>query len=203
MTPAPAFDRAYASTKAHVLAGRWLPGQRVDLAGIANELGTSLTPVRNALYRLLGERLLTGGPNDGFIIPIRTEPDLADLFGWSASLLGIALHASPGAPDTHEAPVDPGESLAERTRALFEAIAMRSGNGALEIEMTSVNDRLHSARLAESAVFDDREAEYDGLRQAITSGVSNRIKIGLARYHRRRIRAAGQIVRAMHRARDL
>jgi len=199
MTPAPAFDRAYASAKAQIVAGRWIPGQRVDLAEIAQELGTSLTPVRNALYRLLGERLLTGGPNDGFIIPIRTEPDLADLFGWSASLLGIALHASPRA---HDAPIDPSEPLAERTRTLFERVAMWSGNGALETEMTSVNDRLHSARLAESVVFGDLEAEYDDLRQAIVDGVPNRIKIGLARYHRRRIRAAGQIVRAMHRPRE-
>jgi DNA-binding GntR family transcriptional regulator len=48
----------YNSLRASLMDGQYEPGQRLTISGIANEYGTSITPVREAIFRLVSERSL-------------------------------------------------------------------------------------------------------------------------------------------------
>lgn len=66
------WDRAYAALREALLNGRYAPGHRIVLREVAGELGISLTPVRDAVNRLIAERVLdrgTGGQGGGATVP--------------------------------------------------------------------------------------------------------------------------------------
>lgn len=66
------WDRSYAALREALLNGRYAPGHRIVLREVAAELGISLTPVRDAVNRLIAERVLergTGGQGGGAIVP--------------------------------------------------------------------------------------------------------------------------------------
>lgn len=52
------FGRVYAAIKQQLLEGAFRPGERIEPAILSDELGASVTPVRDALHRLAGERLV-------------------------------------------------------------------------------------------------------------------------------------------------
>jgi DNA-binding GntR family transcriptional regulator len=59
-------DRAYERIRALILDGDVLPGARLGQVELAEQLGISRTPVREALGRLTGEGLVEFLPNRGF-----------------------------------------------------------------------------------------------------------------------------------------
>ena len=83
------------------------PGQRIDPATLAAEFDTSPTPVRFALYRLVGEALTVDHARDGLHIPLLTEVAMRDLYDWMERLLLMAcdIGVSPGARE----PGSPGD----------------------------------------------------------------------------------------------
>lgn len=86
--------RAYTSIKMSLQVGRFLPGERIDPATLAQEFGASPTPVRLALHRLVGEGLLEDCSREGFHLPRLTEAGLRDLYDWMEQLLVIACNRS-------------------------------------------------------------------------------------------------------------
>ena len=55
------WDKAYISLKSALLAGKYVPGERIILRKVAQDLGISLTPVRDAINRLIAENVLDRG----------------------------------------------------------------------------------------------------------------------------------------------
>lgn len=80
----------YAQVRHALRSGRYAPGQRIDPATIADEFRTSVTPVRFALYRLVGEGLLADHARSGLYVPLLTEVALRDLYDWMERLLLMA-----------------------------------------------------------------------------------------------------------------
>ena len=55
------WDKAYFSIKSALLSGKYAPGERIILRKVAQDLGISLTPVRDAINRLIAENVLDRG----------------------------------------------------------------------------------------------------------------------------------------------
>src|SRR5688572_11430135 len=84
----------YKQIRRALRSGRYVPGQRIDPATIAEEFRTSVTPVRFALYRLVGEGLIAGHARSGLYVPLFTEVALRDLYDWMQRLLLMACDIS-------------------------------------------------------------------------------------------------------------
>ncbi|HHW82619.1 MAG TPA: GntR family transcriptional regulator [Actinomycetales bacterium] len=62
-----------------ILSGVWSPGDRLQLTALSERYETSSTVVREALTRLVGERLVELRPNRGFTVPTISLEELRDL----------------------------------------------------------------------------------------------------------------------------
>lgn len=195
MSPGATMQRVYIELKARVLAGTFPPGSRLEPAQLATSLGASATPVRDALHRLAGERLIESWHQEGFRQPILAEADLCDLYSWAAMLLALALKDRPA----HQAAdglfeLEERTSYGEATESLFRTIAMSADNRELRGALINAIERSQILRRAEVRVDqasrgllaameeDYRFGRWTGLRSKITS------------FHRRRVRQAGRIV---------
>ena len=72
-------DSLYAALRTRILNGRLRPGQSLRLRALAQELGGSPTPVREALNRLHAENFVTTEANKGFRVASVTLEELEDL----------------------------------------------------------------------------------------------------------------------------
>lgn len=198
MNSGPTPERVYGALKARVLSGGFAPGARLDPAVLASDFSSSVTPIREALHILTGERLVQSRTADGFHLPNLTVPDLEDRYALCMDLLLLTLRRNATkrrSPSTSEA-VRTGHP-ADRVAALFAAIAGGSSNGEHPALVKAVGDRLHAARIVEPDVLPDVEEELAGLTGAIADPVA--LRKAIVAYHRRRHRSASLIVRALHR----
>ncbi len=72
-------EGVYASLRAELLSGTFLPGSKLRLAGIGTRYGVSLSVVREAMTRLAGEGLVRALPQRGFCVTPLSVEDLLDL----------------------------------------------------------------------------------------------------------------------------
>ncbi len=72
--------RVYDDLRESILAGQYLPGTRLRTAALAERLGTSRTPVREALVLLEGDGLVALEPRRGAVVRGFATEDLADLY---------------------------------------------------------------------------------------------------------------------------
>ena len=63
-------DRVYRELKNSIMAGAFKPGSELTLRSVAEALGTSFMPVRDAMRRLVTERGLEIQPSRTIAIPI-------------------------------------------------------------------------------------------------------------------------------------
>jgi DNA-binding GntR family transcriptional regulator len=73
-----------------ILDGRLPPGRRLKEEELAQELGISRTPVREALLMLQAEGLVDAAPNRGATVRSHSVEDLTDLYQLRAVLEGYA-----------------------------------------------------------------------------------------------------------------
>ena len=72
-------DETYDTLRHWLMLGRWLPGERLKIRQLAEELGVSQMPVRAALQRLAAEKALLNIPNCGVQVPQLTETQFDDI----------------------------------------------------------------------------------------------------------------------------
>ncbi|WP_240922051.1 GntR family transcriptional regulator [Oleiagrimonas sp. C23AA] len=107
----------YRQIKCHLRSGHYAPGQRIDPATLAAQFSTSLTPVRFALYRLVGEELVADHTRSGLHVPMFSEIALRDLYDWMERLLLMACDVG-AARHTRQRgtlAVAPNEDVVKRT----------------------------------------------------------------------------------------
>ena len=93
-------DRAYMQLREGLLAGRFESGQTLTLRSLTDSFGTSITPVRDAVSRLVAQGVLEQGPRNTALVPDITVAGLRDLCLLRCELEGLAArkaaaHAGP------------------------------------------------------------------------------------------------------------
>src|SRR5579862_6815448 len=73
-------DRVHHELRSMAMTFRFLPGERLNEAILAKELGVSRTPLREALNRLTAEGFLTFSVNLGFFRKPLEVKEIFDLF---------------------------------------------------------------------------------------------------------------------------
>lgn len=84
-------DRVYEELKAAVIAGAFRPGQAITTQELASRLGTSTMPIRDALRRLVAERVMITLSNRSVSMPHLTEERFDDLLRVRIVLEGQAV----------------------------------------------------------------------------------------------------------------
>ena len=191
MSPAQAMERSYATLKQMLREGVFAPGMRLEAIRLADELGVSMTPVRDVLHRLVGERLVEATGREGFYVPRFTEAGLRDLYEWNSALLSMAVRTMrPGAEEAPGAPLWEVPAGAERVAALFARIAAAAPNHEIGRAIEGVSDRLHAFRIVEQRIMERVEGE---LEQLVVRGSDQ--PHAIRRYHHRRMRAVPTLLR--------
>lgn len=193
MSPGATMERVYLELKARVMAGAFEPGARLDPLQLARELSASATPVRDALHRLTGERLIESWHHIGFRQPVLSESDLKDLYGWCAMLLALALRAPSeiGGTVVGEPPGD--EDYAARLAHLFRSIAQLSDNRELRQAIGNTAERCRMVRQAEQAIDPGSGQAVAAMEQAFDARLWAELRRDIALFHRRRSAAAAQV----------
>lgn len=73
-------NRVYHDVRNRILNFQLLPGAKVSDKDIAQQMGISRSPVRQALFRLAEQGLLQTRPNKGFVVKVHSPEELQDLF---------------------------------------------------------------------------------------------------------------------------
>ena len=87
-------ERAYLTLRRALILGRFRPGQRLLLKPLAEELGISVTPVREALQRLASEHGLVNDRSRTMIVPILSVSRFREIRDIRIELEGRAVEAA-------------------------------------------------------------------------------------------------------------
>lgn len=185
----------YRQIRRRLQSGEYLPGQRIDPATLAAEFGTSQTPVRFALYRLVGRELIEDHARSGLHVPLPNEVALRELYDWMEHLLLACcdLAAVPAHPPQDEE-VPAVTDTVERTWKLFDDIARATNNRCLHENVKRTNDRLAPIRRSKSGLVDGADAELEDLGVHWRCRSIDALKTSLSAYHARRRRMVPEIV---------
>lgn len=83
-------QQVYESLREALTMGRFAPGQKVTFRYVAGVLGVSLTPVREALRRLVAEGAFEMNPNRSVRVPLMTRDKVLELRDIRMEIEGLA-----------------------------------------------------------------------------------------------------------------
>ena len=87
----PIREKVYEHLKSDILSGRYTPGEKLAEEHLAETLGVSRTPVREALHKLDSEGLIKPRKKRGFIVSRDTKEEVEELFELRSILEGHTL----------------------------------------------------------------------------------------------------------------
>jgi DNA-binding GntR family transcriptional regulator len=194
----------YERIKNWLLTQTLVPGQLLQIGVLADELGVSTTPVREALTRLAAERMIMSVPKRGFFARTPSEDDILGLYSVNHAILDAALSRWPATnePDSTEAAAAPAqpsvqersaEQLARQTGELFLQIATRSGVGEFVEIVRNMNDRLHHARVLECEIIENVFVEITNIAELVAGQQAEQLRQALKAYHDERLRQVAPI----------
>ena len=198
MTKSFAAGRAYSQIKNRLFAFRVRPTVPLHAAEIADMIGVSITPVREALIRLSSEALIETGPRRGFTPKILSHSELEELYTINevllklaaesltfsarqkACLTGLIAHLERCRPPVPEA-------IVSYTEMLFHGIAAGFNAGPFNATIGNISDQLHCIRKVEATALPDITGELLTLARTIHDGTPDDLRACLSSYHTRRI----------------
>ena len=83
-------DDCYQTLRQWVTVGKFLPGERLKIRDVAQELGVGVMPVRAALQRLAADGALVNIPNAGVAVPHLSRAEFDDVLNIRLLLEGEA-----------------------------------------------------------------------------------------------------------------
>ena len=118
----PLNDRAYQEILTGLTNGIFAPMQPLVIRTLAESYGISATPIREALQRLVAERLLVVLPNRSIVVPQMTREKFAQLLPVRVALEGMATElATPLFTDEDFARIDVLLNDIAKTTATYDA----------------------------------------------------------------------------------
>ena len=172
MSPAHVHEPTYRQLKRAITKGRWPLGTKLDAVRLANDLGVSITPVRDSLNRLVGEGLVDLTPGEGFRVAALSEQRLREILLVNLALLKYAL-AYDWIPADVTTLDHAQESFAERVAAAFVKLAEGSKNGFLVAFVVHINERLHFVRELEPGIIPSARSRLSAIERSLASGGSD------------------------------
>ena len=79
-------DLVYQEIRRSVMLGAFAPGEKVSLRSLAEQVGTSLTPVRGAVSRLIAEGAFETLPNRWVATPTMTRKRFDEIVQWRVQM---------------------------------------------------------------------------------------------------------------------
>lgn len=189
------FQVALAAIRDRLQSGALPPGARATAVDLADDLGLSTTPVREALSRLTGEGVLEDRRGQGYFVRRLGAIDVADLYRRSLAHLLIALEprrssrmpTAEASADPQDAPFDPVVSVEARFRGWVGATGSQLLIGAFRV----VQIQLGPVRRLEAQVLHDLEPEARVLLDGDASR-GERLAV-LRQFHAIRIRESDRL----------
>jgi DNA-binding GntR family transcriptional regulator len=191
------FERVYAAIKEQLRRGSYRPGDRLEPALLSDQHNASVTPVRDALHRLTGERLVEAPRHEGFRVPVLTEGTLRHLYAWHRDLLFLAILNRRRTLDV-ETGSFAEEELLERQNAVFLALVRTTGNPEHVLAFQSLAERLGPVQRLADLMLDAIEQETDEIVAALRLADTRRLRRALVRYHRRRMQIAPELIERLY-----
>jgi DNA-binding GntR family transcriptional regulator len=203
----PAAQRAYAHVKERLLDGRFAGGTLLSENDVAQRVGVSRTPVRQAFARLQAEGWLVLYPKRGALVVPITPSEADDVF--EARLLlephcaARAAEAPPAellaeleaAIADQELALESGKGFPRGDRRFHQALVAASRNALLERQYEMLRDR--HQRIAASAVAADpgRVERFIAEHREITAAIERRDPEAAAELMREHLRTAHELAR--------
>jgi DNA-binding GntR family transcriptional regulator len=130
-------DRVYRDLRELLLAGQVRPGQKLTLKGMADALGTSQMPVREAIRHLAAEGGLEILPNRSIRVPLMTKDRFRELLQIRLALEGLAVEQAAKRITTAEL---------KAVEELHEYLSIEMGRPNPDVSLiVQTNKRLHFA----------------------------------------------------------
>lgn len=203
-------EQVYAHVKALVIAFAFPPGERIMMGPIAEALGTSTMPVREALNRLVAEGLVIKAPKKGFIAKGLSETTIRQCYVFNQRIAGsppvLAQFRDP-------APIEEDierilrdldsnarcapKRLADHTGSIFLLTAARTQSESLVTVVRSINDNLHYLRTVKNQWLESAPKELAALCELILAGDRDGWLSAVDEYHRSRVRLLPELFKML------
>lgn len=186
-----------------IVRGQFRAGQRLRALELAEVLGVSRTPVREALGRLHQEGFVDQDEAGGFSVHVMTAADIADVFGVRAVLEQEAARLAMQRVDERwlgeladllsqsERELEAGDAVASISvaRSFHLAIAKRTGNALLLKILEGISDRIQMVGIALIDRLPARGAEvtlenraiFEALRKADAAALQRAVQEHIGR----------------------
>lgn len=125
--------KIFSILRQQILDGKYLPGDNLIETKLAEELGVSRTPIREAIRQLELEGLVISIPNKGVIVKGITEKDIEDIYTIRMVLEGLAAKWAAEKISDDEL---------EKLKNIFELMEFYTSKGDIE-QVAKLNTEFH------------------------------------------------------------
>lgn len=186
--PQSVVDRVHRELRGMAMTFRFLPGERLNEAILAKELGVSRTPLREALNRLSTEGFLTFSANNGFFRKPLDVKEIFDLYEFRMHLeLSAVKLAVERASDqqllelerfsiesAREEPSRTIDDLVTLDEQFHEMLMKLTGNVQMLNSLRNINARIQFVRWLDMT---ERRSETQSQHKHIVAAMKNRDRL--------------------------
>lgn len=198
-------QQAYDHIKRQIFELKFKPGEFIADTQIAEELGISRTPVREALYKLESEGLLTSVARRGWRVYSLSLKDIHDIFDIKVSIEGMIAAKAAACQDEglrdelrasiqqmkDAVAVDDPSAWLDADFALHDVLFRMVNNERAERMISNLNDQWHRLRIGFAAMegrISRSAQEHEIFAEAILAGDAERAEKAM-RDHLNQVRA--------------
>ena len=191
--------QVFTRLREQILTFKLLPGVRVSDKEVADELGISRTPVREALIRLAEQGLVEARPNRGFTVKVFSIKEVEDLYTLRAALEKLAINLTTRRMNEKKAAelqkvLDTYPALMEdrdivgfnaADEAFHDLIALYSENTPLHQNLKSLQGQIRIIRRYDhlrSSSFEETYVEHQEILKSMVLGDSDKAEAVMARH---------------------